>query len=176
VNNFALEIWDDEGAACTLYSVRWEELEESETDRFFNRFTEDPENEYYQAALELFELISVPIKNKYGATNDFINRHEKRAQALPPRPNNKIEEIAILGVNFPLRVFCYRINTEILVLFNGGIKSALTAQDSPDLKPKFNEAQEFAKRIEAALRAGLIEIDNQKRSLTDGANTTDIYL
>ena len=176
MNNFALEILDDEGTRCTFYTVKLEGLTDNETDRFFDRFTEDQENEHYDAALELYQLISDPIKNKYGATNDFINRHEARAQALPPKPNERLEEIAVLGSNFPLRLFCYRINEKILILFNGGIKSAATAQDSPDLKTKFNDAQIFVKRIEDYLKHGLIEIDHSGRFLTDGTNTTDIYL
>ncbi len=176
MNNFALEIWDDEGTRCTFYTVKQDGLTDNETDRFFDRFTEDKENEHYDAALELYQLISDPIKNKYGATNDFVNRNEARAQALPPKPNDRLEEIAVLGNNFPLRLFCYRINEKILILFNGGIKSAATAQDSLDLKTKFNDAQAFVKRIEDHLKHGLIEIDHSGRFLTDGINTTDIYL
>lgn len=176
MNNFALEIWDDEGARCTLYTVRWEDCEDSETNRFFNRFTKNPENKHYNFVLDLYELIMRSIKNGYGATDDFINRPKNRAQALPPKPTSRIEEIEVLGKNFPLRLYCYRVNEQLLILFNGGIKSARTDQDSPDLRTKFYEAQEFAKRIEEALRDGLVSFDRNKRILTGFQNELNIYL
>ncbi len=43
MNTFALEIWDDEGSKCTFYSVRWDDAEENETDKFFNKY-----DGYYQ--------------------------------------------------------------------------------------------------------------------------------
>ena len=34
MNTFALEIWFDEAERCSFYTVRWENAENSETDRF----------------------------------------------------------------------------------------------------------------------------------------------
>ena len=41
MNAFALEIFNDEGNACTFYTVRWENAEISETDKFFVKFRND---------------------------------------------------------------------------------------------------------------------------------------
>jgi hypothetical protein len=53
----------------------------------------------------------------------------------------------------------------LVVLFNGGIKSAATNQKSADLNLKFLEANNFGKRIEEALRDKTIIIDEQSRKL-----------
>ena len=38
VNIFALEIWDDEAAKCTFYTVKYDEAETNETDLFFEKY------------------------------------------------------------------------------------------------------------------------------------------
>ena len=38
MNNFALEIWDDESRYVTFYTVRRENETDSETDKFYTRF------------------------------------------------------------------------------------------------------------------------------------------
>jgi hypothetical protein len=43
VNTLALEIWDDEACKCTFYSVRREDAEENEADKFFKKFDSIPE-------------------------------------------------------------------------------------------------------------------------------------
>ena len=49
MNNFILELWDDEGIECTFYSVRWEDSIENETDKFFNKY--DRLNDYKTSVL-----------------------------------------------------------------------------------------------------------------------------
>jgi len=153
VNTFELEIWYDEGNVCTFYTVRWlsdDDERSSETDRFFDIYAA-PNHTLEEKALQLFRLITESIGNRYGATDDFFDRAESAAQALPPKPKKWIEEIKDLGINFPLRLFCYRVTAQIVILFNGGIKDAGTAQESKQLSMKFYEAQTFAKKIEEGL-------------------------
>jgi hypothetical protein len=148
VNTFTLEIWYDEGSECTFYTVKWDNEEEealSETDQFFEKYA-DENHPLRDQALQLFRLITENIGNKYGATDDFFDRLENRAQALPPKPKQRIKEIRLLGKDFPLRLFCYRITEQIVVLFNGGVKDAATAQES-SLSFQFQEAQTFAKKL-----------------------------
>jgi hypothetical protein len=162
VNTFELEIWYDEGKACSFYTVRYStdnDDNSSETDKFFDKYA-DPEHPFENEAFQLFSLITKSIGDKYGASDDFFDRTENAAQALPPKPKIRVQEIKILGTNFPLRLFCYRISNEIVILFNGGIKDAGTAQESEDLSMKFYEAQNFVKRIERALRDEMIIVTN----------------
>lgn len=178
MNTFALEIWYDEGSACTFYTARcnFEDVEgQTETDKFFNCYAVEGhqfENEAYQ----LFRLITESIGNRYGATDDFFDRPENNAYALPPKPKQWIEEIKEMGKHFPLRLYCYRVSEQIVILFNGGIKDADTAQASEGLSMKFYEAQTFAKRIENELRSSIIEISNDGRYLLNFDGTTHLIL
>jgi len=129
VNTFVVEKWFDEGEYCSFYTVVQGENKFSETDRFFMRF-EKPDKEYNSEANELLRLITQSIGNVYGAIDDFFDRIENKAQALPPKPKKGVPEIFQLGFNFPIRLFCYRISGSIVILFNGGIKDQPTDQES----------------------------------------------
>lgn len=177
MNTFAIELWYDEGNMCTFYTVRYvNEVDEnlSETDKFFDKYA-NQDHIYYEQSLQLVRLITESIGNRYGATNDFFDRVENNAQALPPKPKKWVEEIKDLGINFPLRIFCYRVNEQIVVLFNGGIKDAVTAQES-ELSMRFQEASLFAKKIEKAFTDGIIEISNDGRYINDFNNTEEIII
>ncbi len=175
MNRFVLQIWNDETSRCTFYTVLKEGSDLSEADKFFDRFG-DEANPYVDSAYELLELITTSIGDKYGATDDFFNRLEDRAQALPPKPGRRIPEIGELGIHFPLRLFCYRICESIVVLFNGGIKDTAAALDSVDLRSKFNDAQMFSKIIERAIADEIIVVAKEQRILIDFQGNHEINL
>jgi hypothetical protein len=178
MNTFAIEIWYDEGNICTLYTLRWVKDDfdtASETDKFFNKYAIS-DHQHEEKALQLFRLITESIGNRYGATDDFFDRVENKAQALPPKPKRWVEEIKDLGINFPLRLFCYRVSEQIVILFNGGIKDAGSAQESKNLSMKFYEAQTFVKKIEESLQSKMIEISDNERYLQNFDGTTNIIL
>ncbi|MBN2683121.1 MAG: hypothetical protein JXR58_11475 [Bacteroidales bacterium] len=178
MNIFAVEIWYDEGKICTFYTVRWiseDNNSQSETDRFFDSYTMS-ENKLEEKAMQLFRLITECIGNRYGATDDFFDRFVNKAQELPPKPKVWVEEIKDLGINFPLRLFCYRVSEQIVILFNGGIKESQATQESKYLSMKFYEAQTFVKKIEDALHSGMIQISENERYLQNFDGTTEIIL
>lgn len=84
-----------------------------------------------------------------GALEDFF-RFENAAQALPPSGTYQVEDLYINFGNFPLRLYCLRISETLVVLFNGGEKTADTAQRGKT-SMAFQEANIFAKRILDAL-------------------------
>lgn len=178
MNTFALEIWYDEGNICTFYTVRFISEEDdtpSETDKFFDKYAV-PEHQFEDEAFQLFRLITESIGNKYGAIDDFFDRIENKAQALPPKPKERLEEIKELGKNFPLRLYCYRLTKQIVILFNGGIKDAQTAQESKNLSMKLYEAQTFVKKIEEAFYSKIIVITDDNRYLQNFNGTTELIL
>jgi hypothetical protein len=63
-----------------------------------------------------------------------------------------------------------------VILFNGGIKSAWTNQESKDIHLKWVEACQFAKRIEDALKDGEIIIDENKRKIISANGDDEIFL
>lgn len=178
MNIFALEIWYDEGNICTFYTVNTtidNDTSYSETDKFFSKYA-DEQHKYYEQSLLLFRLITQSIANKYGATNIFFDRTENKAQALPPKPKLNVEEIASFGLGFPLRLYCYRISEQIVILFNGGIKDEASAQDSKDISMKFYDAQIYTKRIQRALQDKTIRISDNGRYLEDDNNNSQQIL
>ena len=176
MNTFTLEIWYDEGNACTFYTVNLTSNDRmSETDKFFDKYAVSG-HLLEEKALMLFRLITESIGNRYGAIDDFFDRHANRAQELPPKPKKRVEEIKNLGINFPLRLFCYRITKQIVVLFNGGVKESQTLQDSNSLRMKFQEAEIFVRKIEDAMRSGLIEVSEDNRYLENFDGTEEITI
>ena len=177
MNIFALEIWYDEGSICTFYTVRFldddRELE-SETDRFFETYIQ--RDKYREEGYILFRLLTESIGNKYGATDDFFNRYENKALSLPPKPYSNVEEIIDIGINFPLRLFCYRISKHIVILFNGGIKESKTVQESKSLSMKFYEAQQLVRKIEEAMYDNVVFISENERYLINYDYSTEIIL
>lgn len=174
MNIFTLEIWDDEGDKCTFYTVRCDEQELTETDKFFDKYA-IPENDFCEYGYQLFRLLNHAIRDKYGAIDDFFDRVANLAQELPPKPKHKIEEIKTLGINFPLRLFCYRVTEKIVILFNGGIKDAQSIQDS-QASMMFYEAEGYAQRIVEALNEKMIIISSDERHLLDSNSENEIIL
>ena len=120
MNTFALEIFNDEGNACTFYTVRWENEEFSETDKFFIKFRND--DTHKNSLQELAKFLDIQIGEKKGALKDYF-RFENSADALPPPGTYLINQITISYSNFPLRLYCLRISDSLVVLFNGGEKN-----------------------------------------------------
>ena len=170
MNNFVVEVWNDECKKCIFYTVRWIEAELNETDKFFKRYYGI--GEYKEATQELLSFVLDSIGERHGAIDVLFNRFENEVIGLPNRGKVTVGEITFFFPNFPLRLYALRINdrADAVVLFNGGIKSGQTNSQSTDLNLKFIEACEFAKRIEKALRKKELFIDRKGRlSATDEA-------
>jgi hypothetical protein len=172
VNTFELEIFDDEGQVCSFYTVRWQDAELSETDKFFIKYENDANLQ--RPLQELASFISNKIGDEMGA-KDYFFRFENDAQALPPRGTYQLENISINFGNFPLRLYCLRISESLVVLFNGGEKTAATAQ-SGQTSMAFHEANIFAKRIMEALYNNNIYITANQREFRDNNGSKEIIL
>jgi hypothetical protein len=175
VNTFALELWDDQAQKCTFYTVRWEDAKASETDKFFDKYDAKPE---YKLSLQiLLSFVLDSIGDDYGAVDALFNRFENAVVGLPNKGAVKLGEITFLFPNFPLRLYALRVNnrTDLVVLFNGGVKSAPTNQASKDLHLKWLEACRFAGRIEQALRDKQLII-NKKGRIVSSDGEEDIFL
>ena len=176
MNSFVLEIWDDEGAKCTFYTVRWDEADDNETDKFFAKYDAVPELKSEVQQLLSFVLDS--IGDDHGAIDTLFNRFEQEVTGLPNKGKVNVNGIVFLYPNFPLRLYALRIKNrkDLVVLFNGGVESAQTNQASKDLNLKWIEACQFARRIEEALRDKEIIIDAKNRKLTAANGDNDIIL
>lgn len=172
MNIFALEKFDDQGSRCTFYTVRWEEVEWSETDKFFDKY--ESATNFERPIQELAVFLTKKIGNDVGALEDFF-RFENTAQALPPSGKHKVGEITINYGNFPLRLYCLRISDSLVVLFGGGEKTAENAQGGKT-SMAFHEANQFAKRILEAIQQKEIYITPNEREFRNFDDSEEMYL
>lgn len=175
MNSFTLKIWDDEGKKVTFYSVWKEDAVRSETDKFLEKYEND--ETYAEELDQLVQLTLVTIGDEYGALPSFFNRVKNNIVGLPHKGKLKLEDLSFHFPDFPFRLYALRASNreDIVILFNGGLKTARTDQESPDLEMKFHEAQHFASRIEQSIRAGEIFIDEENRRLTDADGNLEFY-
>lgn len=119
MNNFVLELWDDEASKCTFYTVRWEDAKENETDKFFIKYDAIPELKLF--AQHLLSFILDVIGEDYGAIDPLFNRFENEVIGLPHKGKVELGEIIFIFPDFPLRLYALRINDreDLVVLFNG---------------------------------------------------------
>lgn len=173
VNIFALEIWDDEGAKCTFYTVKQVDSDTAETDIFFKRY--DSKAEYKEANQELLSFVLYSIGEDHGAIDELFNRDENEVTGLPVQGKRTVESITYHFPNFPLRLYALKITQNIVVLFNGGVKDGPTNQTS-SLHLEWLAACEYAKRIDEAIRDGSIIIDAANRILKNYDGSDEIIL
>jgi hypothetical protein len=114
----------------TFYTFRHEDSELSETDKFFERFQGTSAIANDKKYLEDFNDIVALIDEigRKGAFKKYF-RDEGKVEALPSEFRKYIGD--------KLRLFCIRLSDSIVILGNGGIKSSLKTQNSPDLSTKF---------------------------------------
>lgn len=167
-----LEIFDDEGRRCTFYTVRWEDADHSETYKFFLKFKNV--KSLNSSIQELAKFLTLVIGDEHGALEDFF-RFENTAQALPPSGSYKVENITVNYGNFPLRLYCLRLSDSLVVLFNGGLKTAGTAQGG-ETSMVFHDANQFAKRITEALQQKDIYITPNGRSFESFNGSDEIII
>ncbi|MBL0072109.1 MAG: hypothetical protein IPP34_09985 [Bacteroidetes bacterium] len=113
-------------------------------EKFVQKYEDDPNQSTHVD--ELISLLVEFMGEERGADEALFNRPVNSAAELPP--TGKIGyELGFGGRMFPLRLFCLRLSDQVVVLFNGGIKSSERTQDSPDLSMKMYEAHQFAQKF-----------------------------
>ena len=174
MKNFVLEIFDDEFKLVTYYTVRWDESMENETNKFVLRFAKSEE---YRPFYQQIAALLVDMGERKSARKHYFSRHEDVASALLPKGTFEINGLEINFYGNPLRLYCTRLNDNMVVLFNGGLKTAQTAQASEDLAQKYREAQHFARTIWEAVQDKTILIEKTTHRITNFDGTVhDILL
>ena len=125
------------------YSIRLEGSQFTEFEDFLERMESEPVVEL--DVINLFTWLEI-IGEKEGAKEKYF-RHEgfiSDAKALPPgAPIMKAHQLMVQDV----RLYCHRLNENVVILFNGGIKTKTRAQDCPNVSIYFNQANRMAKQI-----------------------------
>lgn len=126
----------------SYYTVLREGEEKSEVEKFFEKFTEDEE---HREDIQELRAFIVELGEKIGAKDRYF-RFEEVAEALPPK---------FIGMD--IRLYCYRLSEQIVILFNGGVKTTAKAQDCPNVAPHFRFANRVSHSIERLKREGMID-------------------
>ena len=122
----------------TFYTARLDDKELTEIEIF--------DNQDFPNHSEELEILynAIDLMQTKGAIKAFF-KEEDAANALPIVPQS-------LQVNnetdFGIRLFCIRINDNILVLLNGSIKTTLKNKDCENVRPHFNNAKAIARKID----------------------------
>jgi len=145
----------------TYYSIKIEVdgrlNEKTEMQLFFEKHLNNPVTKEW--AQDLYEWLNTRIGIEKGA-EERLFRSERHAQALPPN----IQAIN-KATNYNLRLYCVRVNEQIVILLNGGMKTARTAQECEIVGPHFKFANQFAHSFWKAIKNGVIQIDKKNRVL-----------
>jgi len=157
VNIFAtlVELYELNGSLVRYYSVHLEGQAESEFEDFLLRHEERRD-----LRVQMDELVAWlgMLADAYGARAHFF-RHKNKAQALPPK--RRLNHLEFNN----LRLYCSRINDNIVILFNGGEKTARTDQESPYIKRYFNHANRLAEALDQCLRNKEIRLSSDEKRL-----------
>jgi hypothetical protein len=94
------------------------------------------------------------IGNKYGASIGWFRPEQCDGEALGLPPSSKkhpqyIEDGHQTSNN--LRLYCHRANDQVVFLFSGGIKTADTPQNCPNVKDSFELANKLTEVIDQAM-------------------------
>ena len=112
-------------------------------DRFISRFIDEKKHK------KDFDTIIYWV-NKISQTGAFERyfRPEKKAVAIP------------LDSGYHLRLYCYRIDDQTIILGNGGIKTSKKVKNSPDCFPHFKLMNHVANKIYWGLKDNKISNSN----------------
>jgi len=155
MNRFATIEEVEQFDKVTYYTIKFEDRDESEFENFLSKHQNNPtiKDEYN----DLIAWITI-IGNKIGAKPTYF-RQENRANALPP-PSRFVEIDYLQN----LRLYCMWISESIIILFNGAIKTANTAQACPNVKPHFDLANKLVLEIEKLMRGQYKAIVEDKKN------------
>lgn len=129
---------------CTIYTIQFLSESDSEFERFYARFKDDPE--YNPDLMRIVALINKIAD--MGALERYF------------RPEGKLKDgvCALPVLQSKLRLYCLRLSDKILVLGNGGVKKTRTYNEDDTLKGYVLTLQNFEKLIREGEKDGTISI------------------
>lgn len=137
------------GDGGTLYTIQFED-ESSE----FDKFLQNKEVREDQAAFErLLSKLGAMIQ-EYGFGEEFFKVNEgKRGDYVVALSEQKI------------RLYCLRIESVLLIVGNGGVKTTRTYQQDPHLKASVEELQMVHRLVMGRIYSGSIRVDHSTGKL-----------
>lgn len=132
----------NESDNCTIYTIQFTTENESEFERFYNKFKDDA---VYNP--DLMRIVA------------FINKiAEQGAFERFFRPEGKMSDnvVALPVTSSKLRLYCLRLSDKILILGNGGIKCSRTYDEDDALRGYVITLQKFEKLIKDGQKDGTV--------------------
>ena len=102
-----------------FYTIRFEDENMSETDKFFSAFDADAN---MRRDLDMLVSFLQQMGEIFGARSEFF-RHEGEADGLPPKSRIAKQYGLLEFVEYDFRLYCMRISDNIVILFNGSLKT-----------------------------------------------------
>ena len=126
-----------------FYTIRFEDENMSETDKFFSAFDADAN---MRRDLDMLVSFLQQMGETFGARSEFF-RHEGEAEGLPPKSKIAKQYGLLEFVEYNFRLYCMRLSDNVVILFNGSLKTTFTNQEDPKLMQVFRMAKTFSRRI-----------------------------
>lgn len=128
----------EQTAQAGLFTIYFENNDESEFERFINRFKDDAERK--QDLQIILNAIQKMLSN-----NGFLERYF--------RPEGKMNDnvVALPIERGKLRLYCLRMSDSILIVGNGGIKDTRSYNENPELNGYVITLQ----KLDALLKTGI---------------------
>ncbi|MCQ2329142.1 MAG: hypothetical protein MJZ93_01115 [Paludibacteraceae bacterium] len=145
---------------CTIYTLQFEGENETEFERFYNKFKDDA---VYNP--DLMRIVA------------FINKIAKDgAFERLFRPEGKMSDhvVALPVVSSKLRLYCLRLSDKILILGNGGVKNTRTYNVDDSLRGYVITLQNFEKLLKEGQKKGFVTITEKTIEIKgENQNTSD---
>jgi hypothetical protein len=134
----------NDGNNCTLYSIQFDSEDESEYERFYDKFIKD-------AKLNKDLLRIVQIVDRIA---------DEGALERLFRPEGKLKDsvVALPVLSSQLRLYCLRLSDGILILGNGGVKKSRTYQEDDSLRGYVLTLQKFEELLKEGQLEGTVKI------------------
>lgn len=136
MNSFATIVKFKEYKKVTYYTVYCEEQDITEADDFFDRMILTPA---IKPQLDCLVRWIEEIGDR-GALDPDLFRPEGIFVALPPKK-------AGLKGGTSLRLYCYRVSPNVIILYSGDVKTQAKAQNCEYVGPKFADAKKWTKAL-----------------------------
>lgn len=130
------------------YTIKYYEADIDEFRDFL--FRHEDNHEYEEDFNNLIYWLEYIGKNE-GAKEKFFRNESSNSEASALPPPKSIMEAHELEVK-DIRLYCLRLNDNVVFLFNGGIKTTKYAQDCPNVSKYFKQANLIANKLDQLIR------------------------
>ena len=133
----------EEHEQTNIYTIRFQDKEESEVDEFISLF----DNDEYKDDFDIIYAV-IDKLGENGVLERYFRPEGGNLKAIPLTTSN-------------LRLYCYRISDEILILGNGGLKTTKTYNEDPVLNKHVTTLRLVGNMLMNSIAQGKTTIDNK---------------